>query len=404
MDSPLVASNGFAYLFERFPSFSQTFCAREVKAMRAQGLTFPVFSIRTPSNEPEQDELDDAEPVQYLPEKFDAILAADCDFRRAARKAQHALDQIWGCDKEKHRIYEALWLGPLLQQAEIRHVHVHFAGTAARTAFWLKRLFAITYSVTAHANDIFRDECPTRLAQIFEAAVVVVTVSDFSLRYLQENYPALRGKFYRVYNGIEPERFHSSNFPAGRPLILSIGRYIEKKGFSDLITACSMLKGRDFECQIIGHGPLEEELKNQVVRLDLAGRVVITGPKTESEINALLARSRLFVLPCLNAADGAVDNLPTVIMEAMAAGRPVISTSVAGVPEMVRDGKTGFLVAEKDPQAVAERLIRLLDDKPLAREMGRAARELCGERFDVRHTSKSLFDILASHGAISQPI
>ena len=402
MVPPPAASHGFAYLFERFPSFSQTFCAREVKAMRELGLTFPVFSIRTPANEPAQDELADAGPVYYLPEKFDVILATDTNFRRAARKAQETLDHVWGGEKEKRRIYEALWLGPILQEANIRHIHVHFAGTAARTAFWLKRLFGINYSVTAHANDIFRDECPLRLAQIFEAAAVVVTVSDFSLRYLQENYPDLREKFHRVYNGIEPGRFRSSDFPAGQPLIISVGRYIEKKGFSDLINACALLGDRDFACQIIGEGQREEELKEHAARLGLAAHVVVTGPKTESEIATLLARSRLFILPCLKAADGAVDNLPTVIMEAMAAGLPVVSTSVAGVPEMVVDGKTGFVVAEKDPASLAERIRRLLDDANLAREMGHAGRELCGQLFDVRHTSKSLLDLLKSHGAFSQ--
>ena len=96
MDAGPAAPRGFAYLFEKFPSFSQTFCAREVKALRDQGLIFPVFSIRRPIDEPPQDELADSGPVQYLPEKFDTILASDSGFRRAARKAQGDLDHTWG--------------------------------------------------------------------------------------------------------------------------------------------------------------------------------------------------------------------------------------------------------------------------------------------------------------------
>ena len=401
MDAGPAAPHGFSYLFEKFPSFSQTFCAREVKALRENGLIFPIFSIRRPIDEPPQDELADSSPVRYLPERFDTILASDSSFRRAARKAQDDLDQTWGGEREKRRVYEALWLGPVLQKAGVRHVHVHFAGTAARTAFWLKRLFGIQYSITAHANDIFRDETTARLAQLFEAATVVLTVSDFSLRFLQAKFPAAEEKFHRVYNGIEPDRFRFSDFPAGRPLILGVGRYIEKKGFSDLIDACGLLEGRDFSCLIIGHGALECDLQSQVARLGLEDRIEITGPKTEGEIASLLARARLFALPCLNAADGAVDNLPTVIMEAMAAGLPVIATAVAGVPEMVLDGRTGFLVGEKDCRALADRIGRLLDDENLAREMGRAGRAHCEELFDVRRTSAALREILQSHGAVS---
>ena len=400
MSETISAPHGFAYLFEKFPSFSQTFCAREVKALRRQGLEFPVFSLRRPVDEPTQNELADG-VVHYLPEKFDEILAGDAGMRRSARSAQEKLKALWGSEKEKKRIYEALWLGPKLREARVGHVHVHFAGMAARTAFWLKELFGINYSITAHANDIFRDEPPERLAQIFAAAAVVVTVSDFSVRYLQKHYPSLSAKFFRVYNGIEMDRFWPSDFPSGRSLILSVGRYIEKKGFGDLIEACARLGERDFECQIIGHGPLEEDLKLQANRLGLATRVVMNGPKTEAEIRELLSRSSLFVLPCLNASDGAVDNLPTVIMEAMAASLPVVSTAVAGVPEMVLEGKTGFVVAEKNPEALAERMARLIDDKNLAREMGSAGRELCRELFDDSRTSACLLEVLMSHGAIS---
>lgn len=400
MPDAISAPLGFAYLFERFPAFTQTFCVREVEAMHKRGLAFPAFSIRKPSNEPVQDYFSDLGPIYFLPEKFDTILVEDANFRRSARKAQESLRALWGCEEQKRRIYEALWLGPVLEKAGIRHVHSHFAGTAARTAFWLKRLFGVNYSVTAHANDIFRDEPQERLLHIFQSASVVVTVSDFSLRYLQEHFPSLHGKFCRVYNGIDMSRFAASEIPSGRPLILSVGRYIEKKGFCTLVEACARLEGMDFECQIIGHGPLEESLKEQAALLGVENRVHITGPKTESEIRSLLARARMFVLPCLTAHDGSMDNLPTVIMEAMAAGLPVVSTEVAAVPEMVADGVTGHVVPERNPEAMAGAMKRLLEDKGAAREMGRRGREKCRELFDLQATSSSLCEILKAHGAI----
>jgi colanic acid/amylovoran biosynthesis glycosyltransferase len=400
MPGRISAPLGFAYLFERFPSFSQTFCVREVEAMHGRGLEFPVFSIRKPAGEPVQDYFSDIGPIYFLPEKFDTVLASDTNFRRSARRALESLRALWGCEEQKRRIYEALWLGPMLREAGIRHIHVHFAGSAARTAFWLKRLFGVEYSITAHANDIFRDEPPERLAQMFRAAVVVVTVSEFSLRYLRTKYPSHDEKFCRVFNGIEVDRFQTSSFPDGRPLILSVGRYIPKKGFCTLVEACSRLEGKDFECQIIGNGPLEESLKEQAALLGVDQRVSITGPKAEGEIKRLFERSRMFVLSCTRAEDGAMDNLPTVIMEAMAAGLPVVSTDVAAVSEMIADEETGFIVPERDSGALAQKMACLLENPELARAMGMRARERCRDLFDLDRTSAALCEILTEHGAL----
>lgn len=400
MPGRISAPLGFAYLFERFPSFSQTFCVREVEAMHGRGLEFPVFSIRKPAGEPVQDYFSDIGPIYFLPEKFDTVLASDTNFRRSARRALESLRALWGCEEQKRRIYEALWLGPMLREAGIRHIHVHFAGSAARTAFWLKRLFGVEYSITAHANDIFRDEPPERLAQMFRAALVVVTVSEFSLRYLRTKYPSHDEKFCRVFNGIEVDRFQTSSFPDGRPLILSVGRYIPKKGFCTLVEACSRLEGKDFECQIIGNGPLEESLKEQAALLGVDQRVSITGPKAEGEIKRLFERSRMFVLSCTRAEDGAMDNLPTVIMEAMAAGLPVVSTDVAAVSEMIADEETGFIVPERDSGALAQKMACLLENPELARAMGMRARERCRDLFDLDRTSAALCEILTEHGAL----
>jgi colanic acid/amylovoran biosynthesis glycosyltransferase len=403
MPPTIAAPHGFAYLFERFPSFSQTFCVREVEAMHGRGIEFPVFSIHKPAGEPVQDSFVDIGPIYFLPEKFDTILATDTAFRRSARRALESLRALWGCEDQKRRIYEALWLGPMLREAGIRHVHVHFAGSAARTAFWLKRLFGVEYSVTAHANDIFRDDPRERLDQVFRSAAAVITVSEFSLKYLREKFPSERGKFYRVFNGIETDRFPESTFPDGRPLIVSVGRYIPKKGFCTLVEACSRLDLRDFECQIVGNGPLEVSLKEQAALLGIQDRVQITGPKPEGEIKQLLERSRMFVLACARADDGAMDNLPTVIMEAMAAGLPVVSTDVAAVSEMVVDGETGFIVPEKDSVALARKMAILMDDPDLARAMGMKGRSRCRALFNVDKTSASLCEILSEHGAFTTP-
>jgi len=391
----------FGYLFERFPSFTQTFCAREVAALRGHGVEAPVFSIRNPDEEPIHQAFPNLGETTYLPAKFDEMIANDSGFRRAARKGQETLKALWGSESEKHRIHESLWLERACRAAKIHHLHTHFAGLSARTAFWLRRQGGPNYSVTAHANDIFRDEPPERLAQVLGEAACVITVSDFSQDFLLREHPHLSKKLHRVYNGIEISRFRRSPIPEGRPLMVGVGRAIEKKGFFDLIEACGMLRDLDFECVIVGGGPLEESLTAQIAQSGLKDHVKILGARSEEEIRDMLAMARLFVLPCITGADGAMDNLPTVIMEAMACGLPVVSTTLAGIPEMVLDGTTGALVPERQPALLADKIRLFLKDRSLAAAQGAAGLERCKELFAIERTSASLLEILASHGAIS---
>ncbi len=391
---------GFAYLFERFPSFTQTFCFREVLEMRRQGVECPIWSIRDPSDEPRQDFPDGLrESTRYLPDSFEKLLATDAAFRRRARQAIGELRRLWGGEGEKRRVYEALWLLPRLRRQGIAHVHTHFAGTAARTAFWLNRLGGIRYSITAHANDIFCDEPSERLEMLIAEAACVVTVSDFSVRFLAQDFPAHAPKIHRVYNGIHPRRFRVSSPDASRPLILSVGRYIEKKGFADLVAACRGIE-KDFECHIVGQGPLEAGL-----RAACAGdaRIRIAGPKSEMEIIDLMARASVFALPCVDESSGGKDNLPTVIMEAMAAAVPVISTPIAGVPEMVEHGVTGLLVPPREPERLRDALGDLLSDPAAATAMGAAGHRVCLEKFATERTTEQLRTLLAEYRAFEPP-
>ncbi len=365
--------------------------------MRRQGVIAPIWSIRNPQGEPRQDfprELN--ELTAYLPESFSSRLENDTAFRRQARRALGELCELWGGEGEKRRIYEALWLLPELQKQGVEHVHTHFAGTAARTAFWLKKLGNIRYSFTAHANDVFCDESHERIEMLIRESECVITVSDFSLRYLNEKFTRYTEKIFRVYNGIHPDRFCQSVPDSSAPLILAVGRYIGKKGFGDLIAACHHLGERPFKCLIVGEGPMEEELRAAAAD---DSRIQIAGPKSEMEIIKLLGRSSIFALPCVDDAAGGKDNLPTVIMEAMAAGVPVISTPVAGVPEMVKDAGTGYLVPPRDVTSLTARLAELLDDPARAVEMGAKGRQLCEEKFATERTTEELREILSRFGA-----
>ncbi|MFA7233788.1 MAG: glycosyltransferase family 4 protein [Terrimicrobiaceae bacterium] len=388
----------FAYLFERFPTFSQTFCVREVVEMRRQAGDVPVFSIRTPAGEPEQDFPEEAtRDITYLPGDIEEALRME---PAPLGQRIHRRWELWHQrgKSDRKRVFEALWLGPVLRERGIGHVHVHFAGLGSRTAFWLKKFFGISFSITAHANDFFvgaNGKSPIEIRDLFHAARHVVTVSEFSKKLLQSRFPEIAQRIVRVYNGIDPDRFTGTHLPASPPLILSVGRYIEKKGFRDLITACALLADLPLECRIIGEGPLEAELRTLVESLEQQGRVLIAGPAPESEIIRLLHKSTVFALPCVTDSKGDSDNLPTVIMEAMAAGLPVVSTPVAGVPEMVEEGRTGCLAPEHSPEALAGKIRSLLKRPALRASMGSAGSALCRELFDVRKTCGELHRVLA---------
>jgi glycosyltransferase involved in cell wall biosynthesis len=389
----------FAYLFERFPSFVQTFVYREVREMVRQAMNPLVVSIRQLEDAPDLAEPLDF-PITYLPPEKE--LRAEIDRRLAARslpgRVRRALKEHRQ-ERDSQRLFEAAYLGPLLKERGIRHVHAHFGGMATRTAWWLRELYGITYSFTGHANDIFCEHgTPLTNRALVERAKLVITETDFARHWVEEHHPGAGGKVVRIFNGISmPEPARPD--PAAIPRILSVGRYVEKKGFGDLIESCRLLRerGHAFECIIVGGGPLHQELQAQIERLALGDCVKLAGPQAQSDVAALLSTAHLFVLACVVEKDGGSDNLPTVVAEAMAAGVPTISTTVAGVPEMITHGRDGLLVAPHEPAQLADAVERLLRDPGLRQRLGAAGRETAGQKFAIERTTSELKHLLVRH-------
>ena len=389
-----------AYVFERFPSFGQTFCYREVAELVRQGAEVTVFSIRRPTGEPPQDwDESIVARVHYLPDE--GTLAKQIEeAARSGELPQEAVDTLkdWGRQTDFLRLHQAAYIGLRLQKAGVARVHAHFAGMAGRTVYWLRQFFGINYSITAHANDIFAPRpFAVSLDMIVRDAAAVVTVSDFAVEHLRKQFPDCATKFHRVYNGVELGAFRPATFDVQPPLILAIGRLIEKKGFAALISACRFLvaRGQSVQCEIIGEGPLEESLSAHIAHSHLEEHVKLVGTRTQAEIAERLAAATVFVLPCTTEAGGGMDNLPTVIMEAMAAGLPVISTPVAGVPEMVEAGVTGELVPPHDPLPLADAIEKIITQPERARQMGAAGREVAAEKFSIETNVSALAAILA---------
>ena len=391
----------FAYLFERFPSFGQTFCYREVAELARQGITPPIFSIRNPKDEPPQDwDARIAKRVHYLPEERELL----DDVRRASKKQNldseiiDALDE-WGRRTDFLRLYQAVYVGWRLREMGIGHVHAHFMGMAARTAFWIHKFFPITFSFTAHANDIFAPRnFEVGLVKLVDAARVIVTVSDYAKKFLQERFPERAARIRHIYNGLNLAEFGRTHFSCNPPLILGVGRLIAKKGFADLIRACGLIaeRGKSFRCEIIGEGPLEDELRGQIERLNLQDRVALSGARPMGEVRRRLIAANVFVLPSIIDPDGGMDNLPTVIMEAMATGLPIVSTTIGGIPEMVVENETGFLVQPGDAAALADAIEQVIDDRLLAQRLGQGGYERAQQLFSIDKNVRELCTLICS--------
>ena len=184
---------------------------------------------------------------------------------------------------------------------------------------------------------------------------------------------------------------------ARRISIVTVGRLDPIKGFDVLVDALAELKrrGRRVRCQIIGEGPLRGELQARVDRQGLSELVALVGARAQAEVGAALRAATIFTLPSLIAPSGDRDGIPVSLMEAMAAGAPVVSTRVSGIPELIEDEREGLLVAPQDSRALAEALARLLDDVALRRRLAVAARAKIEREFDAAREANKLLELFA---------
>jgi len=296
-----------------------------------------------------------------------------------------------------------LYLGWWAGQHQIDHLHAHFLTTPALAALLASQASGIPYSVTIHAFDIFATSPRLRNAAVplkCELAQANIVISRFNERFMRQRWPQLqrRGRFEVLYNGIDFDLFTGTATPFDDPTcirIFSNGRLIPKKGHDILIQALADLRARNYPVQleIIGQGPEEGRLKAFVADLGLGDYVHFLGARSQSELVTIYRDSDIFALACIRAPDGDMDGLPTVLIEALAAGSPSVSTDVSGIPEIIQDGNTGRCVAQGNQEALAEAIAWLIDHPQAARDMGLRGQAFVRDQFDSRKNAAKLFDL-----------
>jgi glycosyltransferase involved in cell wall biosynthesis len=426
------------YIIRSYPRLSQTFILNEILALEELGARLHLFPITDPREPVVQAQAAEVRaPVEYLDQASKpgrmANLAAHLRAALVAPKRyaktltyvlrHKELDQGYTAASRWECFAEALHLARRLRQMRsagqpLDHLHAHFAHDPTLIALLTHKLTGISYSFTAHARDLFQIPQPA-LTERIAAASAVITCCAANLDYLNQSAAAAdRAKIRLIHHGVDLRGFQpgtknqeprTENLEAddgsqfsvldSAPLILSVGRLVEKKGFPDLLLALAQIKqlGRRFRCAIYGEGPLYAELAAMIERLDLHDEVMLPGAVAQRDLIPVFQRADIFALAPFITEDGDRDGVPNVLVEAMACGLPVVSTAVSGIPELVVHDRNGLLVTPHDPAALADALVALLDDETRRAQLGAEARRTVIDHFDLRAAAHELC-ALFEHG------
>ncbi len=389
-----------AVLLSRFPLVTETFILREIDEMERQGQPVRLVPLLR-----ERPAVIHREAVRWVPRALytpylsPRIAAANARTlrRQPGRYLGLLLRVLAGNAASPNFLFRALALFPKsvylaerLRDEGVGHLHAHFATHPALAAYVISSLTGIPYSITLHAHDLFVRR--TFLREKIRAASFVRSVSRFGHDLLSKLYPReTQDKASVIHVGVDPRGDDSSAPPApGR--VVCVAALKPYKGLPVLLAACARLKaeGQKLHCDVIGEGPLRSALERQIEDEALGDVVALLGAREQAEVAACLREAALVVLPSVVAADGQMEGIPVSLMEAMSARRPVVATSISGIPELVDDGASGLLVPPGDVAALADAMARLLRDPALARQMGERGREAIEDAFRLDTTVSAL--------------
>jgi glycosyltransferase involved in cell wall biosynthesis len=401
-----------AYVVNTYPMTSQSFIRRELAGIEAQGVTVLRCTLRR-WDEPLVDPGDVAERQKthavlkvgvmgLFQATLIAALTRPLAFFRTLKLA------VWfgrrsgssGPGVVRHMIYlaEACVLWKWFQKNAIDHVHAHFGTNSTVVALFCRVLGGPPYSFTAHGPEEFDKPLALGLDEKIRRAAFVVAISEHGRSQLCRWIPYREwSKVQIVRCGLDPMFLNAATIPPpmARRLIC-VGRLVEQKGQLTLIEAAGQLQaeGVEFELIIAGDGPLRGEIERLIAWYGLDGRVCLVGWQSNIAVRDLIRGCRAMVLPSF------AEGLPVVIMEALALGRPVISTSVAGIPELVQPGVTGWLVPASSVEALCSAIREVLDAPVEQLErMGRAGAALVAQRHNAALETGRLVELFRSGAA-----
>ena len=403
------------YLVNTYPRASHSFIRREILALERLGQPVHRFAMRSDRGNlvDAADLAEDDKTHHVLRAGLAPIIAKSIGWMlRHPRHSVRAARLAMACGKRgaggvpgtggrlRHMVYlaEAAYLARIAQAQGITHLHAHFGTNSTTVAMLAQALGGPTYSFTTHGPEEFDAALPLCLDLKIAQAAFAVAISSFGRSQLcRWTPPAYWQKLHVIHCGIEPAQFaQSTPLPAVGTRLIAIGRMAPQKGFALLIDALAIAVKScpDLHLTLVGDGELRGEIEAAVVHNNMQSHVTYAGWQSEHGVRDLLAQSSALILPSF------AEGLPVVLMEAMAAARPVIATAIAGVPELVTQD-TGWIVPAGDPNALAD-AITALAHTPAATlaKMGTAARTRAIARHDVTVQAQKLHQLFTQYTSV----
>lgn len=403
-----------AYLVNQYPMVSLSFIRREIVAIEAQGMSVARFSIR-PTTMRLVDEADRLELEQTR-----AILGAGMAALLGAAMATlitrplffvKAMAITIGLGRRSDRgvmrhlayLAEACLLRRWLARDRIQHLHVHFATNSTTVAMLCRILGGPGYSFTMHGSACFDKIETIGIEQKVAASRFVVAVSQYGCSQIYRYIPhAHWHKVKLIHCGVDSAFVNQQPLPlSDRPRLVCVGRLVEQKGQILLIEAAARLKkqGLNMELVLVGDGPMRKTIEQLIQKHNLKDRVRITGWASNEQVRQQLLEARAMVLPSF------CEGLPVVIMESLAMGRPVISTYIAGIPELLRHKENGWLVFAGCIDSLVDAMRQAIEmDIQKLNDMGRSGRELVLHQHNASTEAGKLIELFRSAIADSDSV
>jgi colanic acid/amylovoran biosynthesis glycosyltransferase len=405
------------YILKQYPRLSETFVLNEILGLERAGVDVSIFSLNFATEGRFHPDIASVNaPVHYMPlvDKsafLDAIRAlpdldAEGDGTERLNSVLDFVDRL-PAERRAKLLLHAIEVADQVRRTGVNHLHAHFLTVAAHTAHIVHLLTGVAYTVTAHAKDIYRHTVDWNLAaHVANSAAAIVTVCDANLRHLQLQLDGITTPIVRIYNGLSPQEPPAPLDARSRNLVVGVGRLVEKKGFDLLLDAVHLLAPSipDISCVLIGDGEERPALEAQSIRLGIDDRVTFTGSMPQHQVSTWLRRAHVMAAPCKIGGDGNQDALPTVLLEALGAGLPTVSTPVAGIPEIIEHGREGLIVETDDASAVANALTVLMGDDELWTSMALRGPNKLSARFDRMTTIGELIATFTAPSAASGAI